>query len=359
MFLVRSISAVIALCLVTSVNPALARAKNKPQAVIENEDGPAEIDKIFPLALQSGKSIVITTTLNVDEKYPDYESRMDNSATYVSNFSGSIVTDLEASVRWNNSAVANAPLIVGSDRWFKRAGPSGYQYQFTSGLTTYQVYVVEPGSYRLQGVSYPMRRTKLPTDDIGQASRAGIGKITLNTVNNIEYQKTELWTDDQYADVPGYQECAAVYVTGGCAELRWVFGEKRLVKSAGYSPSQREVSVDGLNVAIELNTAFASFEVASGEVIVVDGFFPEPPNAEFAMRDCQRIDESNLDCSISAATLTRFPADIDVVKRQDFVAAGFTRLGQIIANAVYRPLTISARPSGNSSTGQIYRLDAR
>lgn len=329
--------------------PSAAAAKPKPaKQAAAQLDQSEEIDKIFPLAIAEGKVILITTTMNVTAKYPDRATIEMHNAGFTTAKDGSAITDNELAVEWQNVDRPGSALIVGNSREFETVGESGSFFQFTAGRTTYQVYIIDPGKYRLGSVTYPMPRTSAPDTDTGRNAKSGIGTVEFNVRTRPEFRASEKWFDAWYEEVPGYSECNYWY-KGVCTGGTDYPATQRVTRPAGYYPTQEVVDVPALDVKIQLSADFATFNAPSGQAIIVDGFFAEPPNAEFAMSSCSDKKAGQLACKISAVTLQHYPASASVVKAQDIASRGFPRLAKIVETARVEPLNIRAARQGPAS----------
>jgi hypothetical protein len=319
-----------------------------------------EIDKIFPLALKEGKAVVVIATLDMGYKYPDAPSWENNRADHVTDTGTSVAVELGTTVEWRNIAQSDKKLIVGEGRPFAKVGGSGFLLELPGkGPVKYQVYIVDPGTYRLSRITHPMPRTSLPVAD-GTASidKSYVGSIDLTETIFNETKFESQWFNEQWSTRPPYQECAVVHVTAGCVELRWVYGEEYISREAGYYDVSVAVPAPGLNVDIGINGEFASFSVQASEAIVVDGFFPQPPNTRFSTADCEKSDAKSMVCDIEAVDLLYLQASADVLHSHDYSTIGMPRFNQILGKAQLRPLDVKARPVSKSGLGAIYQLAA-
>lgn len=327
-------------------SPAAARA--------ERED----IDNRLVLAHQNGKAIVIMAALNYRHKYPDDIVEDMHLADQGSDIDGAAMIDRKAAVEWQGEPGRGSRFVVSEGRNPPPPGANGPIHRFSAGAVTYHVFIVEPGRYRLSAVRHPMPRTTLP--ERGNAARPAssgnrLGTISLEAVAFNEMRIEKQWQGEQWRDVEPYQECAATY-GGGCVEYRWVFGERELVQPAGYYDTLVNVPVPGLNIAIDLTEHFASFEVAPRQTIIVDGFYPDPPSADFDLPDCADQQPKRWVCRMSALALVQAAASEADVRGFDFATSGFPRLAALIADARYRPLDLSAKPIGKLKEATVYRL---
>ena len=317
-----------------------------------------EIDKIFPLALKEGKAIVAIATLDMGYKYPDAPSWENNRADHVTDTGTSVAVELGTTVEWRNIAQSDKKLIVGEGRPFTNVGGSGFLLELPGkGPVKYQVYVIDPGTYRLSRITHPMPRSTLPVaDGTAYVDKTYVGSIDLTETIFNETKFESQWFNEQWSTRPPYQECAAVHVTAGCVELRWVYGEEYISREAGYYDVSVAVPTPGLNVDIGISGEFAAFSVQAGEAIVIDGFFPQPPNTSFSTADCEKADAKSMVCDIEAVDLLYLPASAEVLHGHDYSAIGMPRFNQILRKAQLRPLDIKARPVSKGGLGTIYQL---
>jgi hypothetical protein len=319
-----------------------------------------EIDKIFPLAFQEGKAIVAIASLNMSYKYPDGPSWENNRADHVTDTGTSVAVEQGTAVEWRNIAQSDKKLIVGEERPLSKVGGSGFLLELPGdGPVKYQVYIVDPGTYRLSRITHPMPRTSLPADGgTAPVEKSYVGTVGLRETIFNETKFESQWFNEQWSTRPPYQECAVVHVTAGCVELRWVYGEEYISREAGYYDVSVAVPTPGLDVDIGITGEFASFSVEAGEAIVVDGFFPQPPNTRFSTADCEKSGSKSMICDIEAVDLLYLPASADVLHSHDYSTDGMPRFNQILRQAQLRPLDIKARPVSKGELGTIYQLAA-
>jgi hypothetical protein len=329
-----------------------------PASSAAARDEREDIDNRLALAHQSGKAIVIMAALNFRHKYPNDIVEDMHLADQGSDIDGAAMIDRKALVEWRSDQSQGARLVVSEGRPPPGSDASGSIHRFSVGAVTYHIFITEPGRYRLSAVRHPMPRTTLPdrATAAGRAAADGrLGTISLEVVAFNEMRVEQQWQPEQWRDVEPYQECAATY-GGGCVEYRWVFGERELVQPAGYYDTLVNVPVPGLNIAIDLKEHFASFEVAPRQTIIVDGFYPDPPSADFDLPDCADQQPKRWVCRMSALALVQAAASESDVRAFDFATSGFPRLAALIADARYRPLDLSAKPIGKLKEATVYRL---
>lgn len=345
-------------------SPAHARAPSAlPGALLQAATAAArndreDIDGRLAQARQSGKAIVIMAALNFRHKYPNDIVEDMHRADQGSDIDGAAMIDRKAAVEWQDEQGRGGRFVVSESTMPARPGAIGSIHRFSVGAVTYHIFIVEPGRYRLSVIRHPMPRTTLPDRDkaAGVAASAGrLGTISLEAVAFNEMRVEQQWQPEQWRDVEPYQECAATY-GGGCVEYRWVFGGRELAQPAGYYDTLVNVPVPGLNIDIDLTKHFASFEVASGQAIIVDGFFPDPPSADFELPDCSDDQPKRWVCQMSALALVQAAASEPDVRGFDFAADGLPRFAATIADARYRPLDLSAKPIGKLGQATVYRL---
>jgi hypothetical protein len=320
-------------------------------------------DMLFLGALSSGKSIVVTTTINLDSKYVGPDAVTENNAMYVTSKSGMFITDLTSTSEWKNTQVSGATFKVGNEAQAEKIGLEGSFYRFASGGTLYQVYIVEPGVYSLSGSSYEVRRMKAPPIGGGSpAGKPGLGRVTFLETKNSEYERGQEWRGEQYTTETVQSSYCNLVIAGSDQCVSW--GTRtdevpRQTRAAGYYPTIEEYKVDGVTAVARLSKNFASFTVGPGEAVLVDGLFAAYPVMNFDEGSCQRIDANKVDCEITDYALTRMPASIEEVRKNNPAARGYPRLAQVLSTIQYRPLDILAKPEPSKTEGaQSYVLSA-
>lgn len=336
---------------------AAEKAEQARQALLD------ATDMLFLGALSSGKSIVVTTTINLDGKYVGPDAVAENNALNVTSKSGMFITDLTSTSEWKNTQVSGATLKVGNETQAEKVGLEGSFYRFASGGTLYQVYIVEPGIYSLAGSSYEVRRMRAPPVGTGgPAGQPGLGRVTFLETKNSEYERGQEWRGEQYTTDTVQSSYCNLVIAGSDQCVSW--GTRtdevpRQTRAAGYYPTISEYKVDGVTATARLSENFASFTVGPGEAILVDGLFAAHPVMNFDEGSCQRIAGDKVACEITEYALTRMPASIEEVRKNNPAARGYPRLAQVLSTIQYRPLDILAKPEPSKTDGaQSYVLSA-
>lgn len=237
----------------------------------------AGIDWLINRAVVAGKSLVIVPAINLDRKYTGDEA--------VNEKKWAFRTDVTATTIWQNKANARDVIRVGPDEPFTEVGLHGYVSTFVAGNTQYFVYIVNPGTYTVAGNTY--ETTADTMSQLGTQQKPGrspLGQIALLPKKNTDFIQSQEWFNAQFRDREVTDTyCSSIFVQGGGCAF-WAT-EKRTVSEmtepAGWKTVTREKSVDGLAVSTRLKREFASFSVAAGEAVVIDGLYPTPPNADY------------------------------------------------------------------------------
>lgn len=315
----------------------------------------AGIDWLINRAVVAGKSLVIVPAINLDRKYTGDEA--------VNEKKWAFRTDVTATTIWQNKANARDVIRVGPDEPFTEVGLHGYVSTFVAGNTQYFVYIVNPGTYTVAGNTY--ETTADTMSQLGTQQKPGrspLGQIALLPKKNTDFIQSQEWFNAQFRDREVTDTyCSSVFVqSGGCAF--WAT-EKRTVSEmtepAGWKTVTREKSVDGLAVSTRLKREFASFSVAAGEAVVIDGLYPTPPNADYDKQACEIV-SGQIQCDLTRYTLTRIPADMAHVQGLASDPGFYPRATRILSNARYRPLKLLGKPGELRSVyGQDYSLGVR
>lgn len=315
----------------------------------------AGIDWLINRAVVAGKSLVIVPAINLDRKYTGDEA--------VNEKKWAFRTDVTATTIWQNKANARDVIRVGPDEPFNEVGLHGYVSTFVAGNAQYFVYIVNPGTYTVAGNTY--ETTANAMSQLGTQQKPGrspLGQIALLPKKNTDFIQSQEWFNAQFRDREVTDTyCSSVFVqSGGCAF--WAT-EKRTVSEmtepAGWKTVTREKSVDGLAVSTRLKREFASFSVAGGEAIVIDGLYPTPPNADYDKQACEIV-SGQIQCDLTRYTLTRIPADMAHIQGLASDPGFYPRATRILSNARYRPLKLLGKPGELRSVyGQDYSLGVR
>ncbi len=343
----------LATCALALALPQAAGARSA-KATVE------EFDKVFPLAIKDGKAIVVVAVPNISRKYPSPFDWANAMADDVTDSSAAAAIDDSMVLEWRNTADPAKRLLIGRHQSVREIGGTGYFLEIGgSGKSAYLIYVIDPGTYRLSRVSHLQPRTPPPTKgQFTKNARAAhpVGTIRFDRQNFTETRIEDVWHEAEYWIEPRHQECSAITVHGGCVEYAWVPETRTLTKPAGYYPAPVPVQVPGGKVMIGITSDFASFQAGAGEVLVLDGFWSEPPATTFADADCQYSGNQSVMCDVSEIALVRSQATPSDVQGYNYKLAGYPRLGAILAKAVYRPLDIKARKIGEAKMGPEYLL---
>lgn len=153
--------------------------------------------------------------------------------------------------------------------------------------------------------------------------------------------------------------CTAVRVVSGqCASWGSTsYDVTDQTKAAGYYNVTKEEMLDAIIAEHRLSSPFASFTIGPGDVAVVDGFFAEYPNSDFATSDCRRSGVEIVRCPLKSISMARLKASVDVFLRGDFTERGYPKLADVVKAADYKPTQINAEQGGGPSKwGVTYTL---
>lgn len=327
-------------------------AGSYPDTTLNNYDlQDIKKDSAFHAAIQGGKSIVIMSGANLRKKYPDKESIDANSAARTSAKTGSYKTALTAFVQWIDLEDSKNIITAGHLNLPDELKNSGPQIDLVAGSTSYQIFIVDPGTYGVTHTGYQLPRTLPPASSRRPHKKSTVGAVDFKQVINTEMEATQVWQDAVYGTrTEEYQECVAAHVTGGCVEVRYYTGNvDYVIKPAGYYEQLSPVEVIGSEVLTTFSNPFATFSVSPGEVILIDGLFAEPPNLRFDLDSCKGSDNHAITCELSQASLKLAPAQLDDIKTVKFIENGYPKLSAILSNIKHRTPTINAYKSSKDS----------
>lgn len=265
------------------------------------------MDALYQRALAAGKAIVMIPSINLDAKYADGESQVKHAQFWADETSTTI---------WQATDDPKNIIKVGYDASAYKTGQHGYFHHFAADRAFYLLYIVNPGTYSITGHTVEMERTTLPEASGGKkAAKPALGQISLMPTKNTEYYQTQSWFDAVYADRTVKSDyCAAAIVGGPC--VQWESSRSTVrdqLSEGGYRTITQAKKVDGLVIATKLTRDFATFKVAPGEAVMVDGFYAQDPSVKFD-KDACALQSGGLQCDMREYSLVRIPAHLEDLK---------------------------------------------
>jgi hypothetical protein len=313
-------------------------------------------DKIIENLYTQGRAIVIVSTLGVDHKYPTEAILDDNLADEVTDKGRSAAVDISMAMEWISVTDQESMVIVTRNGFFGGIGIGGWFLTQTIGNNHYMIYVVEPGTYSLSKISYPRPRSKLGEKNglVSATGAAAIGELRQVASKMFEAEETMIFLNAATATVAATEQCNWWY-KGVCTQSVYTPEYTKQVRAAGLYPKTEYLPMDALDVGIKFNDDVASFEVKAGEVVLVDGLFPQPLDADMGVANC-RLNEAMQVCALQSMELVRANGSIDDLIAFDFSAEYYPRLEKLISGVQYRPLKLKGTQLGESKFGMRYRI---
>jgi hypothetical protein len=330
-------------------NPFKNERKEAEKAAIDHGENVQKTkDALYTRALASGKAIVIVPVLNPGIKYKD---RPITDLTAGGEASPQYLMDTTSVIVWQNQDDAKSRLQVGVQTKLDEIGLRGALSHFYDAGTPnaeYFIYIVNPGTYRLLGNRYELARESIPKMSSARWSeKPAIGFASLVGKSNTEFYQTQQWFDATYGSkqVVDGSYCSIMVSTPsvvGCGQWQETsHTETTVVDPGGWRTVTDARKVDGLAIATKLTRDFASFKVAPGETILVDGLMATSHNTGIDTDACKQQADNLVGCAIANYTLYRIPAKKDAVDR-NVPGDNFPGLRKAFAAAQYRPLKMSA-----------------
>jgi hypothetical protein len=335
------------------------QAANEQQMLAARDAMLAATDKLLVDAVKAGKAIVVTTTINLDsKKWGDF-----NDANVMTEFARA----RNGITEWRNTDRPDASFKVGNgESAMDMKDIRGSHMQVVFGRSLYQVFIVEPGNYTLAGGTNVIPRTTLSNPAANaKIRRSALGSAVLEETEFTEFEKRQYWRDAAYETNRVQQTvCTSVRVASGqCASTADAsYDQTRQTRAAGYATGTYAKEIPGVKSTAQLRKPFASFSVAPGEVVLVDGFYADAPNFSFSEKDCERIESRQIRCEINQYTLIRIPTSLqDFSKTTPAAQIGLPGAGQLFTRMQYREPKIFAKggSTSNSYWGQEYKLTER
>lgn len=301
------------------------------------------MDLLYAHAVRAGKAIVLVPMRNVFDKFrgTPTETRLPGGSNYPA-----YRFDQTATVTWRSVEDRDDLLMAGPLMSLAREGISGFVQSAYTGKTLYGVYLVDPGHYELDGLTYQQPHTMLPALSSEHWSE---GKpqstATFVITREGEFYQGTAWEAATYHEVTvdDGTYCTATWTPGstqGCA--RWersYHKEKQLVDPGGLRVVTKMRDVDGLAVSVRLDEAAASFEATAGQVLITDGLIVTPESLKADKHACQQAADNVVQCALQSLTLIRVPGDT-----RDFQPmSDWTKDMPFITRAEYHPVVMKAR----------------
>ena len=296
-------------------NPFKSAAKRQQEAAQEQDkkrDNLKQLyfgamDALYQRALAAGKAIVMMPSVNLDAKYADGEVQLKHAQFWADETSTTI---------WQAADEPKNVIKVGYDAAAYKTGLHGYFHHFAADRAFYLLYIVDPGTYSITGHTVEVERSTLPeASSTKKSAKPTLGQISLRPVKNTEYYQTQAWFDAVYADRTIKSDYCSLIIDGGPC-VQWNSSTSTVrdqLSDGGYRTITQATKVDGLVVATKLTREFASFKVAPGEAVMVDGFYAQQPNVQFD-KDACALESGGLQCDMREYTLVRIPAHLEDLK---------------------------------------------
>ncbi|WP_236712101.1 hypothetical protein [Pseudomonas sp. EpS/L25] len=311
-------------------------------------------DDLFANAKSAGKVILVVPTASLDSLNVDFKN---NDSTMEFLKLRSAVTD------WTNTRDPSSVFKVGYDTQTTDIGTEqGSYFQVVFGRTLYKIYLINPGQYSISGLTYDLPRTPAFATPGDRGSRpSALGYATFEPKSFREYDRGQKWEDATYRTETVEQKvCTQVRVVNG--ECTYVdtqsYDVKRQTSAAGWRESITQRDVEGRTVTVHLSKEFATFDATAGEVVLIDGFFADPPSINYDTESCKQTQQHQMRCELEQVKMVKILGEVDqVLHAQDPADYGYPKMAKILKQLAYRPLKVQARKvSGQSAWGPTYSL---
>jgi hypothetical protein len=308
-------------------------------------------DTLFRHAIAAGKSIVITPIINFSYSNPQAlntpEGKDESSSTVV----------------WQDVHDPVKVFRVGVEESLLNTGMHGYQLDVTTGKEDYLVYIVDPGTYSVAGNTYDARKARVPDAGTGRPTRlSSLGQTNLIESRYASFDQKLVWHNATYADRTVHENYCTLEIVGGpcVASATSSYHVTDQTSAAGYQTDTVRNDLNGVSVSTKIEKEFASFTVAPGEVVVVDGFYADPSGTgNFQYSSCSRVGGQQVQCQLSGYSLLHLPSFLEEAKNAIHPnPETLPFMAEIFAKMQYRPLKITAQPGPPSipGWGKTYKL---
>jgi len=305
-------------------------------------------DNLFASALDAGQAVVVMPTINLDSEGFNFISYRD-----ISRFA----TMSSGVTEWVNSTHPKEVFRTGPSQSLFRVGPSGAFYEALSGRRRYQIYVVTPGHYDLLGIRYSMPKARMPSRTGLPQSSHHIGMVTLRDAmfrleepdDHRNLKNSAKFVSDTY--------CTPAKISRGDCGI-WEQAPSDAGKKRRIYQVHPTTPFAGLGMQVRFAAPFASFDIKPGEVVLMDGFYPEDPSTVYNDTDCQRVGVDKMQCGARNASLVRIFSSLEDFRSVgDPAKSGATKLSAILQKLQERTIKVHARKIvRNSVWGQTYRI---
>jgi hypothetical protein len=301
---------------------------------------------LYRRATQADKAIVFMPLLNLGRKY---DHATNNDVVPGGTGYPKYRFDETATLIWKAAGNSDDLIRAGTHSSLWEEGLFGYIQSMSANKTEYAIYIVDPGSYGLVGLTYELPNSSLPALSSRRWSpKPRLGTALFVTTRNAEFHDTQVWADAQYQNVSVVDgSYCAMMVTGGgvsgCANWQETsHTETRQTSAAGWRTLTTKGYAGGLTVSIKLARPFAHFEAKAGEVIVTDGFAATTDSATFDSNACHQAGDNLVDCNIKSFALFRIPGNKSELALSPETARKVPMVAGFAASATYRPARVDA-----------------
>jgi hypothetical protein len=218
---------------------------------------------------------------------------------------------------------------------------------------------VNPGRYSLTGSSIDLRLTKLPEiREDGPSTRKAIGSVTFEPYRYPEYYRELEWKNAKYQDREYKQDyCSQAIVGGPCVQWsNYTQVVTEQTAAAGYYNAVRSFTADGLKLDARSSKSIAHFEIAPGEIALVDGFYAQHPSTSFNENRCKSEGEG-VSCDLTELAFVRIPAKLEDLSSPSAmqVTEHYPTLRALFGKATVKPVVTSAKADALiPGLGQLY-----
>ncbi|MBD8881592.1 hypothetical protein IHE49_13985 [Rhodanobacter sp. 7MK24] len=301
---------------------------------------------LYQRAVHAGKAILFLPMTNVDHKYAQATA---NDLIPGGAIHQSYHFDQTTVLIWRATGDTDDIIRVGDQISLIREGLFGYVQSASANKTRYGIYIADPGSYDLVGLTYDLAHTSLPalsSKHWTTTPRLGMGILAIT--RDVEFSSHQQWFNAQYQNVQVYDgsTCDMVQTGGGvsgCAHWQENYHDETHVSDpGGWRTMVDKGYAGGLATSIKFAKPFAHFDVKPGAIIVSDGFAATPDSIQFDSNACHQAGDSLVDCNIDSVKLFRIPGSTSELQISPETAAKIPEVANFISKATYQPMTVNA-----------------
>jgi len=261
-------------------------------------------------ARKSGKALVVMPAMDVHEKYQRYGGSGDELPI------DDYIRETTATSIWQHRDHPDAYFESGFMASRASRGLHGGLYVPTKAHARYMMYLLDPGTYDLAGLVVDERHADLPRPEKEGSGASALGTVVATKRLVDGFTTVSEWHDPTYRQEFSDQAyCALVEAASGRC-LQWGsdrVSSVRRTSAGGYVDTVKDVHQANVTLSANLAKPAASFTVAQGDFVLLDGIVPR--NVYLDLKSCKEQAKSGaVTCGLAGATFWRVTGSVTDLK---------------------------------------------